>query len=165
MCSGAHSVLTFTLADVRLWPEDAKWYCSSNATGRVGVSQKGLRYQATLNLTNLGCYVDPEEAAKRVDEEVRKNHRHGSMLNFPTKAEKQLLQQELKQKTTVFQQRYLLRQQNNALKRLKQVKEALLKRLKQVERLELKQEKEASLKQLKQVNILKPRNHQAGCSN
>jgi len=145
-----HSVLTFTLAGVTLAGDrpcsvDAKWLVRGNGTGWHGVSvtRHGL-YQATFEETNVGTCATPEEAARLVDREVRKKHRHRSKLNFPTKAEKKLLQQELLQKNSAFQQKYLLRQQNDALKRLKQE-----------ERLKLKQEKDAALKLLKQNERLK----------
>jgi hypothetical protein len=113
-----------------------------NGTGWHGVSVTRYgSYRATFEETKLGTCATPEEAARLVDREVRKKHRHRSKLNFPTKAEKKLLQQELLQKDSAFQQKYLLRQQNDALKRLKQE-----------ERLKLKQEKDAAALQLKQEN-------------
>ena len=135
MCSGAHSVLTFTLVGARFWDKNATWWNRRNSTGRFGVTHKGSRYKATFNYTNLGTYVDLDEAAKAVDVEVRKSRSHGSKLSFPTEAEKELLQRDLQLRSAEQQANYAalkqpfgkkkfaaaLQQQKNEKKRLKEI--------------------------------------------
>ena len=115
MCSGAHSVLTFTLVGARFWDKNATWWNRGNSTGRFGVTHKGSRYRATFNYTNLGTYVDLDEAAKAVDVEVRKSRSHGSKLSFPTEAEKELLQRDLLLRSPVQQANFAALKQFAAL--------------------------------------------------
>jgi len=141
MCSGAHSVLTFTLVGARFWDKNATWWNRRNSTGRFGVSliskkrTKDKKYSAKFDGSFLGNYADLDEAAKAVDVEVRKSRSHGSKLSFPTEAEKQLLQQDLQLRSAEQQANYAalkqpfgkkkfaaaLQQQKNEKKRLKEI--------------------------------------------
>ena len=106
MCSGAHSVLTFTLVGARFWDKNATWWNRRNSTGRFGVSLISSGYSAKFEGSFLGNYVDLDEAAKAVDVEVRKSRSHGSKLSFPTEAEKELLQRDLLLRSPVQQANY-----------------------------------------------------------